>query len=96
MPKPSRVGEPVQVYLSEHDRALLEKLAKSTGTARSEVIRVALRRFAAELPGAAKPGSSLDALIGSLDSVPGIPADLAARHDEYLYGEPPKRHRRKR
>ena len=52
---------------------------------RSEVLRVALRRMAAELPDAARPGASLGMLLGALDGAPSVPRDLAARHDEYLY-----------
>ena len=85
MKKPSRVGEPVQVYLSDRDRDLLDKLAKRSDLARSEVLRVALRRLAADLPGATNVGAALPALVGALDSARDVPADLAGRHDEYLY-----------
>ena len=49
MPKPGRVREPVQVYLDERDRALLDAVAERAALPRSEVIRVALRRLAAEI-----------------------------------------------
>ena len=96
MKKPARVGEPVQVYLTDRDRNLLEKLAKSTALPKSEVLRVALRRLAADLPGATKAGSSLPVLIGVLDDAPDVPADLSERHDEYLYAAPPRKPARKR
>lgn len=85
MKKPSRVGEPVQVYLTDRDRALLDKLATRSDLARSEVLRVALRRLAADLPGATSVGASLPVLLGALDAARDVPADLAGRHDEYLY-----------
>ena len=85
---PSRVGEPVQVYLNDRDRALLDKLSDRAALPRSEVLRVALRRLAADLPGATKAGAALPALIGALDDAADVPADLAARHDEYFYAVP--------
>jgi hypothetical protein len=44
-----------------------------------------LRRLSADLQGASRTGASLDALIGALGQDPALPADLAARHDDYLY-----------
>lgn len=90
MRESSRVREPVQVYLDPGDRALLDALAERSSLPRSEVLRVALRRLAAELPGSARPGASLTSLVGSLDAAGSVPRDLAARHDEYLYGLPPR------
>lgn len=100
MKKPTRVGEPVQVYLNDRDRDLLDELAERSALARSEVLRVALRRLAADLPGATNVGAALPTLVGALDSAKDVPADLAARHDEYLYAvretpPPPARKPRK-
>ena len=97
--KPGRVREPVQVYLDERDRALLDAVAERAAVPRSEVLRMALRRLAAELPAAERPGAGLASLVGSLDASPAVPADLAARHDEYLYprkGKPARKNARKR
>ena len=55
---------------------------------RSEIIRMGIRRLSAEILTEQAPGSSLDALLGSLDGAEDVPSDLAARHDEYLYGNP--------
>lgn len=97
MVKPGRVREPVQVYLDERDRALLDAVAERAAVPRSEVLRIALRRLAADLPGAARPGASLGSLIGALDAAQGVPTDLAARHEEYLYQRKPSpRRSRKR
>jgi hypothetical protein len=79
------VREPVQVYLDDRDRALLDAAAARTALPRAEVLRIALRRLAAELPGARGPGAALPALIGALDAADDVPPDLAARHDDYLY-----------
>lgn len=98
MKKPARVGEPVQVYLNDRDRALLDDMSDRTELPRAEVMRVALRRLAADLPGATNVGASLPALIGVLDSAHTVPADLAERHDEYLYAvreRPPVPRKRK-
>lgn len=86
-----RVREPVQVYLDERDRALLDDAAERTALPRAEVLRLALRRLVADLPGSRSPGAALPALIGALDAAEDVPHDLAARHDEYLYAEPPAR-----
>jgi hypothetical protein len=81
--KPDRVREPVQVYLDQQDRALLESLARETGLSRAELIRRGLRRLAGDELTQRRPGWSLDILIGT---IPEGPKDLAARHDDYLYG----------
>jgi hypothetical protein len=81
--KPPRVREPVQVYLDERDRALLEDLARQTGVSRAELLRRGLRKLAGDALGARAPGWSLDVLIGSL---PDGPSDLSVRADDYLYG----------
>jgi hypothetical protein len=74
----------VQVYLDRRDRALLESLAGETGLPRTELIRRGLRKLAGEALIEHRPGWSLEVLIGS---IPEGPADLAARHDDYLTGE---------
>jgi hypothetical protein len=85
--KPMPVREPVQAYLDQPDATLLEELAERTASSKAEVIRQAIRRMARELDLATRPGASLAALTGSLDLVDELPADLAARHDDYLYDE---------
>lgn len=95
MAKGGRVREPVQVYLDKTDRALLKAVAERAALPASEVLRVALRRLAADLPAADRPGASLSLLVGALDGAGDVPRDLAARHDEYLYGKPPRARKRK-
>ena len=82
---PKRVREPVQVYMEPDDKALLDQLAEETSLSRAELLRRGLRRIAADLQTARAPGRSLDQLIGALGDAPDIPADLSARHEEYLY-----------
>lgn len=81
-----RVREPIQAYLDEADRALLEELARRTGVARAEVVRRGLRALAREMLAERAPGWSFESLIGALGDRPDLPADLSERHDEYLAG----------
>ena len=81
-----RVKEPVQVYLDETDRDLLEQVARRTGLPRAEVLRRGLRQLAQTELAERRPGWSLDVLIGAMGDDPRLPADLSVRHDEYLYG----------
>lgn len=85
--KKGRVREPVQVYLDEADLARLDALVERSELSKAEVLRLGIRRLADEMLVEAKPGASLSVLTGALDDSPGVPPDLAARHDEYLYGE---------
>lgn len=85
--KPDMVREPVQVYLDQHDRDLLEALARHSSLSRAELLRVGLRRLSDDMLGQARPGASTDVLLGALDAALTVPTDLAARHDDYLYGE---------
>jgi len=80
------VREPVQVYLDERDSTLLEELTARSSLSKAELLRLGLRRLSAEMLTEGQPGNSLTALIGALDASGDAPRDLAARHDEYLYG----------
>lgn len=82
-----RVREPVQVYLDGPDLYLLDDLVAATGLAKAELLRRGLRRLSDEALGDKSPGWSLDRLIGAADGPEATP-DLAAKHDEYLYGKP--------
>lgn len=82
-----RVREPVQVYLDERDRELLETMSEQTALPRAELLRLGLRRLSEEMLGERRAGSSLATLKGVLDEATDVPADLAARHDAYLYGD---------
>jgi len=86
MPK-RRVREPVQVYLDQDEKALLVMLAQRTSLSQAEILRRGLRRISADLLEGSRRGGSLEVLIGSLGEELGLPPDLAARHDDYLYPE---------
>lgn len=82
-----RVREPIQVYLDEHDRSLLEAMAEKSSLSRAELMRLGIRRLSDEVLAEKARGSSLSVLKGLLDAAKHVPRDLAARHDEYLYGK---------
>jgi hypothetical protein len=84
---PRRIREPVQVYLEVGDVELLENLARLTGLSKAELLRRGLRQLGARQLAKEAPGWSLDALTGSLGNAAGLPHDLAAHHDAYLYGD---------
>ncbi|MGQ0641432.1 MAG: hypothetical protein ACT4P6_11785 [Gemmatimonadaceae bacterium] len=84
--KAGLVREPVQVYLDRHDRDLLETLAQHSTLSRAELLRLGLRRLSEDILGQVRPGASTDVLIGAMDASLTVPTDLAARHDDYLYG----------
>ena len=84
--RPRRVREPVQVYLDRTDRDLLDQVARRSGVPKAEVLRRGLRVLAEQVMTEHAPGWSLGRLVGALGDDPALPRDLAARHDEYLYG----------
>jgi hypothetical protein len=70
---------PIQVFLDNRDRALLEALAEREGMSLAETLRQAIRHWAREANAADDP---LLRLIGSIDEAH-LPEDLSTRHDEY-------------
>ena len=77
---PRKVREPIQVYLTADERALLDQAARDTGLSRAEILRRGLRSFMAHEASEAGP------MLSFLDSVAGrdLPADLGECHDEHL------------
>ena len=93
---PKRVREQVVVYLDDRDRALLERLTRTTGLAKTELFRRGLRRLADDALTGSSPGYSLRQLVATADS-DDFPPDVAERADEYLYrGKYQRRKPRKR
>lgn len=81
--RPSAVREPLQVYLTREERALLDRVAHRAGLSRAEVLRRGLRRFGAEMLGQPHPGLAfLEAMTEGWPAA--TPGDVAERHDEYL------------
>ena len=78
--RPRAVREPLQIYLDQAERALLDRLARETRLSRAEILRRGLRSFAAENMKGRSP------LFEFLKSMAGDdwPADIATRHDDYL------------
>jgi hypothetical protein len=83
--RPDRVREQVVVYLDRSDRELLEEMVERTGLAKTELFRRGLRLLADEALEHRRAGSSLAHLVATATE-DDFPPDVAARHDEYLYG----------
>lgn len=82
--KPSDVREPVQVYLAQPDRTLLNLAAKKAGVSRAEVLRRGLRRIGADILSDESPMLRLLDTMAAAPSPTGGPTDIAIRHDDYL------------
>jgi len=77
--KPTSVREPVQVYLGQDDRDLLNRLVAETGLTKAEILRQGMRSFAREQGGA----SPMLRFIA--ESAQGEwPEAVAKEHDEIL------------
>jgi hypothetical protein len=85
--KPKRVREAVMVYLDARDRALLERVARETGLARTELLRRGLWQLASRGLADTPPssGTAFDYLVQTA-SEQDTPPDLAEHADDYLYG----------
>ena len=85
--KKATVREPIQVYLTEPDRSILDRAAVATGVSRAEVLRRGLRAYGAEVLEGHEP------VVEFLDSMAkgpwakDMPNDVGARHDHYLTEE---------
>ena len=80
---PRRVGEPAQVYLTESDRARLERLTVQLHASKSDVLRRGLEALELQhLEPSAHPALRL---IGMVDDVIETDAtDVAREHDRVL------------
>ena len=79
--RPSRVREPIQVYLRPEERRLLDRLAQEAGVSRAEVLRRGLTALARVQQADESP---MLEFARSLEAGAGLPADVAERHDEVL------------
>ena len=90
MPRPPKkkknavVREPVQVYLTQTDRAMLDNVAKKSGLSRAEVLRRGLRRFGAEVLEEDNPVLTFLDEMTKAEWPRDMPDDVAERHDHYL------------
>ena len=82
--KPSRVREPVQVYLATEQQVRLEWLTSTLGTTKSDVLRRGLEALERQLADpSAHPAMGVFALgSAALTSPP--PYDVAREHDRFL------------
>jgi hypothetical protein len=82
--KPGRVSEPVQVYLTQDDRATLQTLAEQLGLSMSDVIRRALSVLEQNVMDPKNhPALRLIGVIDSPEMEP-LSYDAAAEHDRFL------------
>src|SRR5512141_1455556 len=93
-----KVREPVQVYLTVQDRALLREVAVAAGVSGAEVLRRGLRRMAGEILADRNPALRLLQEMNAAEWPDDMPSDAAANHDRHLaeaaYPSPkPKRRR---
>ena len=77
--RPASVREPVQVYLGQDDRDLLNRLVAETGLTKAEILRQGMRSFARE-QGGASPMLRFIAETAQGE----WPEAVAAEHDELL------------
>ena len=76
---PKAVREPVQVYLTADDSAVLSRLVETSGLSKAEILRRGLRQFAAEHGGGSPMLQFIDSAQGD-----GWQPDVAANHDAVL------------
>src|SRR5687768_3210017 len=82
--KPGKAREPVQVYLTSVDRALLREVAARAGISGAEVLRRGLRRMAGEIMSDSNPAIRLLDEMNAAEWPAGTPKDVAVSHDRYL------------
>lgn len=87
---PSRLSEPLQIYITADERRMLDSLSDETGLSRAEILRRGLRTFAAERAG---DGGPMHELLLSLRDAK-WPADIATDHDQHLADAHTDRHTR--
>ena len=81
-----QVREPIQVYLAEDERRLLDALSREVGVSRAEILRRGIAALARESqPWEASPVLGFMRQVQAEGSV--LPPDVADRHDEYLADE---------
>ncbi|MFQ5703051.1 MAG: hypothetical protein ACE5HT_03425 [Gemmatimonadales bacterium] len=79
-PKAKSVREPLQVYLTRDERAMLDRLSADTGLSRAEVLRRGMRSFAVHEAPRRSPMLEFMLSIKGAD----LPPDMGVNHDKYL------------
>jgi hypothetical protein len=80
---PKRVGEPAQVYLTESDRARLERLTVQLSASKSDVLRRGLEALELQhLEPSAHPALRLIGMVDDVDETDAV--DVAREHDRIL------------
>jgi Arc/MetJ-type ribon-helix-helix transcriptional regulator len=84
-PKPSKVREPVQVYLDRADQERLDRLTRQLGTNKSDVLRQALGALERELTDPDDhPVLRIIGIAGAWPLRPDPGYDAALEHDRFL------------
>jgi hypothetical protein len=84
--RPKWVREPLQVYLAEEERRLLDQLAREAGVSRAEILRRGIAAVARERePWDASPVLGFVRRVGT--EAERLPPDVASPHDDYLADE---------
>lgn len=78
------VREPIQVYLTEDDRELLDRAAKQSGMSRAEVLRRGLRQFGGAVVSESHPVIEFLEAMAASDWPTDMPDDIGRRHDAEL------------
>lgn len=75
--------KPLQVYLDDQDRKLLEQIAERERLSLADTLRAAIRRWAVD---ALTIDDPIVRLIGTIDD-DNVPPDLSTRNDEYAVAQ---------
>jgi hypothetical protein len=82
--KPTAVREPIQVYLTRADRALLDRVSETAGLTRAEVLRRGLRQYGGAILGEPHPAVAFLDQVAAGPWPADMPDDVGLRHDEHL------------
>jgi hypothetical protein len=92
--KQDSVREPIQVYLTQADRELLDRASAAAGLSRAEVLRRGLRQYGGAVLAEPHPVIAFLQEMADGDWPADMPDDVGSRHDELLaesYGRSPAR-----
>jgi len=82
--RPSRVAEPIQVYLDHAQRRRLERLAGELGLSKSDVVRRGLEALERQMADPAEHPALAIIGIASRETGKAPDYDVAREHDRYL------------
>lgn len=83
-PRPSRVREPVQVYLDKADAARLTQLTEQLGSTKSDVLRRGLEALERQIADPAEHPALRTIGIADRETATRLGYDVAREHDRYF------------